>query len=209
MVTTRTVWTWPVPLVAVGVFAFSFLYRFNALGGALGGFDGDHFIYYLGTREVIHGARTLRDFTDAGIQGAWPALTYELPALVQRLTGETLLSEAVYVVGAVALSMTILFVTASQLAGTVPALIVTIATLFTATKLYGSSKLLVFAVAAALFLRYAHHSTRWQVVLLALWSVVAFLFRHDFLVYLAPAVALLIVATTAPFWRRAAGHLIG
>ena len=70
--------------LALGVFAFSFLYRFNAMGGALGGFDTDHFQFHLGAKAVSHGERTLRDFADAGLQGAWPALTYELPALAQR-----------------------------------------------------------------------------------------------------------------------------
>jgi hypothetical protein len=193
--------------LAIVVFVAVFLYRFNGLGGALGGFDGDHFIYYLGAKQVAHGERPLRDFTDAGLQGAWPALTYELPGLAQKWGGETLLAEAVFVVGAIAVSLTVLFVIAAELAGPGPALAVTLATLFTATKLYGYSKLLVFAVAAALFLRYARRPTVGQVALLAAWSLVAFLFRHDFLVYLVPAVALLIVVRGPGPWRQTLNRL--
>ena len=195
-------------LAAVAVvFVVAFLYRFNALGGALGGFDGDHFIYYLGGNAVAHGERPLRDFSDAGLMGAWPALTYELSGLAQRVLGENLLSEAVLVVGGLALALSVLFVTAADVAGPVAAVVVTVATLFTSTKLYGYSKVLVFAVAAALFLRYVRKPSRSRAVQLAIWSAAAFLFRHDFLVYLAPCVAVLI-ALAASRWRDAADRLI-
>jgi hypothetical protein len=164
------------------VFAFAFLYRFNALGGSLAGFDGDHFIYYLAAKQVAHGERPLRDFTDAGIQGAWPALTYELPALAQRWGGETILSEAVFAVAAIAVSLTVLFVIATRLAGLVPALVVTLVTLFVGTKLYGYSKLLVFAVAVGCCCATppADDGARGR----ACGVVVVALVRHDFAVYL-------------------------
>jgi hypothetical protein len=193
-------WLRRVDVLAVIVFVVVFLYRFNGLGGALGGFDGDHFIYYLGAKQVAHGERPLRDFSDAGLQGAWPALTYELPALAHKIGGETFLAEAVFVVSAVAIALTALFVTAARVAGLLPAFVVTMATLFTATKLYGYTKLVVFAVAAALFFHYVRRPTRSSLVLLAVWSAVAFLFRHDFLVYLAPAAAVLIVLESGA-WR--------
>jgi hypothetical protein len=199
-------WLRRVDVLAVIVFVVVFLYRFNGLGGALGGFDGDHFIYYLGARQVAHGEQPLRDFSDAGLQGAWPALTYDLPALAQKIGGETLLPEAVFVVGAIAIALTVLFVTAARLAGPLPAFAVTIATLLTATKLYGYSKVVVFAVAAALFLHYVRRPTRSALVWLAVWSAVAFLFRHDYLVYLAPAVGVLIVLA-ASSWRPAVARL--
>ena len=193
--------------VAAVVFVVAFLYRFNALGGALGGFDSDHFIFYLGGKAVAHGERPLRDFADAGLMGAWPALTYELSGLAQRVGGETLLSEAALVVGGLALALTVLFLTAADISGPVSAVVVTIATLFTSTKLYGYSKVLVFAVAAALFLRYVRQPSRSRAVQLAIWSAVAFLFRHDFLVYLAPCVAVLIALGSSQ-WREAADRLI-
>jgi hypothetical protein len=189
------------------IFAFACVYRFNALGGALGGLDGDHFIYYLGARAVAHGERPLRDFADAGLQGAWPALTYELPALAQRIGGETLLSESVFVVGVLALALAVLALTASQLAGPVSAFVVAAATLFTSAKLYGYAKVLVFAVAAALFLRYARAPSRARAAQLAGWSAVAFLFRHDFLVYLVPPIVVL-VALGVQRWREAVDHLL-
>ena len=96
-----------------------------------------------------------------------------------------LLSEAVFVTALLALSLVVLFVTAAGLTGSFSALVVTVLTLFASTKLYAYPKVLVFSVAVALFLRYARNPTGRHVALLAMWSAVAFLFRHDFLVYLA------------------------
>ena len=188
------------------MFLLAFLYRFNALGGALGGFDGDHFIYYLGASAVAHGERPLRDFADAGVMGAWPALTYELPALAQRVIGETFFAEAVFTVGLLAFALALTARTATELSGRATAVIATIATLFASTKLYGYSKVLVFAVAAALFLRYVRQPTRVRAAQLGAWSAVAFLFRHDFLIYLVPPVAILMLLGT-PRWREAFDRL--
>ena len=119
--------------------------------------------------------------------GAWPALTYELPALAQRVLGETFFAEAVFTVGLLAFALALTARTATELSGRASAVVATIATLFASTKLYGYSKVLVFAVAAALFVRYVRQPTRARAAHLAVWSAVAFLFRHDFLVYLAAA----------------------
>ena len=105
-----------------------------------------------------------------------------------------------------ALSLVVLFVTATGLTRSFSALIVTVLTLFASTKLYGYPKVLVFSVAVALFLLYARKPTERHVVLLAIWSAVAFLFRHDFLVYLAPSATILVVAL-GPL-RRVVRHLL-
>jgi hypothetical protein len=195
-----------VPLIALSllVFAGAFLYRFNALLGSLSGFDGDHFIYYLGSISVLRGERPLRDFADAGLQGAWPALTYELSALAQRIGGESLLSEAVLCVGAVALSAALLFRTAASVAGVWASLVVTLLSLATSTRLYGYHKVLVSSVAVALLLHYARAPSRSSLGLMAVWSAVAFLFRHDYLVYVALAsVCLIVILPGQPLARRA------
>ncbi|MGH9202187.1 MAG: hypothetical protein ACRD2A_13240, partial [Vicinamibacterales bacterium] len=58
------------------VFVLVALYRFNTLGGALGGFDNDHFLHFVYAKQVQAGEQPLRDFLDAGLQGARPSLTY-------------------------------------------------------------------------------------------------------------------------------------
>jgi hypothetical protein len=192
--------------VPVVIFVLAFVYRFNALGGALGGFDGDHFIYSLGATAVAHGERPLRDFADAGVMGAWPALSYELPALAQRLIGETFITEALFTVGLLALALAVTAATAGGIAGRGGAFIAVMATLFASTKLYGYSKVLVFAVAAALFLRFVRQPSRARAAQIGAWCAVGFLFRHDYLVYLVvPVVILMLVGT--PGWRAAIDRL--
>ena len=173
-------------------FAAAFVYRFNALLGSLGGFDGDHFMYYLGAQHVTLGERPLRDFADAGMQGAWPALTYDLSALAQLIGGATLLSEAALCVGAVALSTALLFRASASLSGIVPSLAVMLVSLGAGTRLYGYSKVLVSAGAVTLLLRYARAPSMANAGWLGAWSAVAALFRHDYLVYVGPAVVVLI-----------------
>jgi len=186
------------------VFVGAFTYRFNALLGSLSGFDGDHFTFYLGSTSVLRGERPLRDFVDAGLQGAWPALAYELSALAQRLGGETLLSEAVLCVGAVALSATLVFRSAASIAGVWTSLAVTFLSVATGTRLYGYHKVLVSSVAVALLLRYARVPSVRHLCLMAAWSAVAFLFRHDYLVYVALAtVCLILTLPGLPPVRRA------
>ena len=154
--------------------------------------------------SVLRGERPLRDFVDAGLQGAWPALTYELSALAQRLGGESLLSEAVLCVGAVALSATLLFRAAASVAGIWASLVVTLVSVAASTRLYGYHKVLVSSVAVVLLLRYARAPSVRNLCLMAAWSAVAFLFRHDYLVYVALATVCLIVTLPGlPVVRRA------
>jgi hypothetical protein len=192
--------------VPCAIFVLAFLYRFNALGGALGGFDGDHFIYYLGSRAVAHGERPLRDFADAGVMGAWPALSYELPAITQRILGETFLTEALYTVGLLAFALAVTAATAGGIAGRVGAFIAVTVSLFASTKLYGYSKVLAFAVAAALFVRFVRQPSRARAAQLGAWAAAIFLFRHDYLVYLVVPVVIVVVVGT-PGWRTAIDRL--
>jgi hypothetical protein len=70
-------------VVAILLFGWVFLYRFNTLGGAFGGFDNDHFLYFALAKQVQAGDQPLRDFQDA-MHGAWPSLTYEFSAAAQH-----------------------------------------------------------------------------------------------------------------------------
>ena len=104
-----------VTVVAVLLFAWVFLYRFNTLGGSLGGFDNDHFLYMTLAKQVEAGEQPLRDFLD-GVHGARPSLTYELSAGAQRLFGDNLRSEAWLTVTGVALGATVTFLAGSLMA---------------------------------------------------------------------------------------------
>jgi hypothetical protein len=162
----------------------------------------------LAAKQMLLGERPLRDFADGGLQGAWPALTYELPALAQRLFGANLLSEALFCVGTIALSTALLFRSAAAIAGIGPGLTVALLSLASSTRLYGYSKVLVSAGAVVLLLRYAKRPSWATVGWLALWSTCGFLFRHDYLVYTGAATAFLILTLPGVALRRRLAHVL-
>src|SRR5688572_16874503 len=47
---------------ALALVVFTASYRFNTLGGALGGFDDDHFVHFVYAKQVEAGEQPLRDF---------------------------------------------------------------------------------------------------------------------------------------------------
>ena len=98
-------------LVAAAVAVVAFLYRFNTLGGTLGGFDNDHFVHFSRAIQMVHGEQPLRDFVDAGLQGGWPSLTYCASAWAQRIWGDSLLGEAYLTVGALAVAAAVTLLT--------------------------------------------------------------------------------------------------
>ena len=93
----------------------SFIFRFNTLGGALGGFDNDHFIYLTRTDMLLWGEQPLRDFVDAELRGAWPAMSYLASAWAQQIGGRTLLPEAYLCAGALAVATGLVFLLALDL----------------------------------------------------------------------------------------------
>lgn len=197
---------WPHAITAA-LFLFAALYRFNALGGALGGFDNDHFLHFAYAKQVQAGAQPLRDFLDGGLQGARPSLTYELSAWTQTLFGDSLRSEALLTVGAVAFAAAVTFAAARRIAPWPWALATSVLAVLVAPKLYGYPKVVTLAVLAWLVIRYAAAPTWLRLLALAAWTAGAFLFRHDYAVYCAVAVVVTSVATHGRVWRRAVGHV--
>ena len=189
-----------VTVVAVLLFAWVFLYRFNTLGGSLGGFDNDHFLYMTLAKQVEAGEQPLRDFLD-GVHGARPSLTYELSAGAQRLFGDNLRSEAWLTVTGVALGATVTFLAGSLIAPWPWALSTALVSALLSPKLYGYPKVLVTAVAALLIITYARRPTWWLVATMSVWTAAAFLFRHDYSVYCAVGCFVVIVLAGDTPWR--------
>src|SRR5688572_24325149 len=189
-----------ISVVAVLLFAWVFLYRFNTLGGALGGFDNDHFLYMTLAKQVQAGEQPLRDFVD-GVHGAWPSLTYELSAGAQRLFGNNLRSEGWLTVAGVALGATVTFLAGSMIAPWPWALSTALISALLSPKLYGYPKVLVIAVAALLIISYARRPTWARAAAMSVWTAIAFLFRHDFSVYCAIGFFAVIVLAGDTPWR--------
>src|SRR5215213_9891174 len=158
---------------------FTWLYRFNAMGGTYGGFDNDQFLSLAYAKQVQAGEQPLRDFLDAGLQGARPSLTYEFSAFAQRVLGDNLRSEALLTTGAMALAGAVMFATAARVASLPWAVGWTLLAVLLAPKLYGYPKVVVIAVTGWLLVTADERPLWRQVAWSALWTALAFLFRHD------------------------------
>ncbi len=192
-------------LVALSLAAFAFLYRFNALGGSLGGFDNDDFVTLTRVDMVLAGAQPLRDFADAKLRGAWPALGYEVPAWAQRTWGRSLLTHAYLTVGVLAVCAGAVFLIARRLSGRwVVALLAAAVVIVSGAELYNYPKVLALTfgvVAIGVALR---RPTRLRLAVVAAWTVVAALFRHDYGAYVAVATVAGLIGLQPRPWQIAA-----
>jgi hypothetical protein len=183
-----------VALIAVAIAAFSFLYRFNTLGGPLGGFDNDHFPQLVRSMTILDGERPLRDFADAELRALWPAPTYSTSALAQRIFGRSLRSEALLTIGMLSIGAAALFLVSARFASAVvPAFIATILAVAMRPALYNYPKIILYVLAVAAMLGYGRRPTILRLVMLGLVVGIAALFRHDHGVYLGIASATLLV----------------
>jgi hypothetical protein len=190
-------------IAALIVAAFAFAFRFNSLSGTLGGFDDDHFATLMRVDLLLEGQQPLRDFADFELRGAWPSLSYILPAWAQRLGGRSLLPEAYLTVGSLALAHALLFVLALALSRRWPvALLAAACAIATTPKLYNYPKVLVLTL-AVVAIRAAGLAPSWPTLLLAaLVTAIAVVFRHDYGVYVAFAMLVSLAARDGR-WRPA------
>ena len=201
-----------ISVVAILLFGWVFLYRFNTLGGAFGGFDNDHFLHFVYAKQVQAGEQPLRDFLDAGLQGARPSLTYELSAAAQTYLGNNLRSEAWLTVGGVALGATVAFIGGSMIAPWPWALATALVSALISPKLYGYPKVLVTAVASLLIVSASRLPSRPRIALMSLWTAIAFLFRNDYAIYCVVGFVVVTVCAATASWRdrliQAAAYLV-
>jgi hypothetical protein len=185
-------------LLVVAVLATAFFYRFNTLGGALGGFTNDEFGYLARGRQIQSGELPFRDFNDPG----W-ILTDTLSGLAQWAGGYNLRSEALLTVGMLSLGAAITFVLARRASGSTAAALLAIAIhIALDARHYNYPKILLYAAGVALAWAYADHPGRGRLAALGGLVGIAFLFRHDNILYLGAFVLL----TLALVHRRSIGE---
>ena len=189
---------------AAAVFLFTALYRFNTLGGTFGGFDNDHFVPFASAKQVEAGEQPLRDFSGLGLQGVWPSLTYEVSAWAQRRLGDNLRSEALVTIGGVAAGAAMTFLLAAWLSNTFWAIVATPISVFVAPTLYNYPKVLLISAAGLVIAAYARRATVTIVCVGAVLTAIAFLFRHDYAVYVAVGILLGYLASGR--WRHGIRH---
>ena len=201
--------------LAVVIAAVAFVFRFNTLGGTLGGFDNDEFAHLLRSQALLRGEQPLRDFADAELRGAWPALSYAVPAWAQQVWGRTLLAEAYLTAGALAVAYAALFLTgllmpvARHRIAIVAAVAGATLAIATMPKLYNYPKVVALAFGAAAITWAMRDPTAIRLGVAAVVTAAAALFRHDYGVYLAMAMMAGLLVRDAGHWRDVRRRLTG
>jgi len=150
-------------LLVASVFATTFFYRFNTLGGALGGFTNDEFGYLARGRQIQSGELPFRDFNDPG----W-ILTDTLSGAAQWLGGYNLRSEALLTIGMLSLGAAITFVLARRAAGsTLAALLALVVHIALDARHYNYPKIALYAAGLALAWAYVDWPRRGRLAALA------------------------------------------
>jgi hypothetical protein len=185
--------------VIVGTAAFATRY---ALTGAI---ENDHFVTFARAVQVLYGDWPVRDFEDPGFP-----LSYLLSTAVAAVFGPSLLVNVLLCILllAVTSAFTYLLVfraTESQIAAIVAGAL----TVVVSPRLYNATKVIVPVIAIWLAWRYADNPGPRRLIVLAIWTAVAFLVRHDYLVFVALGNMLLIIACHSGVRRETGLRLAG
>jgi hypothetical protein len=182
--------------VAVAIVAFGF--RFITVRDLA----NDHYMHLAWAQQVLFGEVPGRDFVDPGLP-----LMYVLSAIVQWMSPGPF-SEAALSCVLLAIAAAVTFVVAADLTGSI--IIGIVAALFEVAlfpRLYSYPKILVPAVALLLIQQYVRRPIRRGLVLLAIWTGVAVLLRHDLGLYAAAGAGVALAGTHWGAWKQAARAL--
>ena len=143
----------------------------------------DHYMHLAWAQQLLLGQWPGRDFVDPGMP-----LMYSLSAVVQWFAPGPF-SEALITCALLAIAASVTVIVTAELTGSVAA--GTLAALFEIAmtpRLYSYPKILVPVIALLLIARHVRKPTRGTLALLALWTAVATLLRHDLGVYAAAGI---------------------
>jgi hypothetical protein len=185
-------------VIAVAVALIAFGFRFINVRDL----TNDHYMHLAWAQQVLFGQVPGRDFVDPGMP-----LMYTLSALVQWMSPGPF-SEAALSCVLLAVAAAATFVVVADLTGSIVVSIA--AALFEVAlypRLYSYPKILVPAVALLLIQQYVRHPNRRGLVMLAIWTGVAVLLRHDLGVYAAAGVGTAVVWTYWGAWKATARAL--
>ena len=186
-----------VHVAAGAAFVGTWLFRILALTG----FSNDHFLYLAPAQQLLAGEWPSRDFVDPGAP-----LMYVVSFFARLVVDAPLLAEALVVSTAFGLAAAFTVYAAYSVSGSLSvAVVVTIAEIALFPRSYHYPKLLMVVGGVLMMWRYAREPSFARACALAGCIVVAFLFRHDFGVYLGVA-AVISAVLAYPAWKvRATG----
>jgi hypothetical protein len=182
----------------IAVFAFRWL--------SIGAIENDHFVALARAHQILHGDWPVRDFTDPG-----QPLTYLLSAGAAWLFGATLRTDVIVAVTMLSLAASLTYVLAARASGSLLIAAAAVAVeVALAPRLYNAGKILIPLAAVGLGWRYADSPSIPRLIALAAWTAVAFLWRHDFIVYVAvPTVVLFALCHERPRATKLAALYLG
>jgi hypothetical protein len=191
-------------VLAAGLFVFAWLYRFNDPNGSFAGLTDDHFFYLVRGWQLLFGDLPVRDFVDHGAP-----LYYYVGAAVQLVMGRGTLSELVFSVTVLAACASATFWLAARGSGSIAAGLVGAAFhILLSPRFYNYPKLLVYLLAIPLLWRFAEKPSAALRFWLALVTAVGFLFRHDHGVFVAVAMAVLLLLMERTRWLDRLKHAV-
>jgi hypothetical protein len=170
-------------VVFVAVWAFGWL--------STGAIENDHFVALARAHQILHGDWPVRDFADPG-----QPLTYLLSAGAAWLFGPTLRTDVIIAITLLALAASLTYLLAVRASGSLFIAAAAVAVeVVAAPRLYNAGKILIPLAGIGLGWRYADSPSIPRLIALAVWTAIACLWRHDFIVYMAiPTITLLAVS---------------
>ncbi|MGE0592571.1 MAG: hypothetical protein AB7G23_10220 [Vicinamibacterales bacterium] len=190
--------------VAVALFFFNWLFRFNDPGGSFAGLTDDHFFYLVRGWQILFGELPVRDFVDHGAP-----LFYYVGAAVQWLGGRGTLSELVFTVTVLSACVSATFLLATRVSGSIVIALVAVAfQVLLEPRFYNYPKILVYVAAIPAIWAVIDRVTTWRLALVALVTAVGFLFRHDHAAFVGVGMAVALASLTGVPWGRRVRHAL-
>src|SRR5437870_4023594 len=168
-----------------------------------GAIENDHFVTLARALQVLDGDWPVRDFEDPGFP-----LSYLVSTAVAAVFGPSLFVNVLLCILLLAVTSALTYLLAVRATGSITAGAVAAAfTVAIYPRLYNATKVIVPVVAIWLAWRYVDAPRRRTLVALAAWTAIAFLLRHDYLLYVALGNAVLLALCHASAPRYATQQL--
>jgi hypothetical protein len=188
-------------VLAVAVFLFSWLFRFNDPGGSFAGLTDDHFFYLVRGWQILFGDLPVRDFVDHGAP-----LYYYVAYVVQAISRGTL-SELIFSTTVLSICAAALFWLATIVSGWIPIGLAAAAFhIWLSPRFYNYPKVAVYLVAIPLLWRFIDRPESRTRFWIALVTAVGFLFRHDHGAFVAMAMAAAVLLSRDTSWPDRVRH---
>jgi hypothetical protein len=166
--------------VTLFVFATTWMFRWLTVD-----FTNDHFVHLSRARQILLGELPFRDFFDPGLP-----LHYFASAAALALSGQNLLGESILTVTLVALGAAMTFYLAARTSRSVLlALVATVIAVAMFPRLYNYPKVFLYPLALVCVWHYAARRTTAALMILAVVTALATLFRLDHGLYIAFSIA--------------------